>query len=332
VIVSRAPFRVSLFGGGTDYRAYAREHGGLVVAAAIDKYSYVTCRPRSALSERRLRLVYSREEVVDAAADLAHPPTRACLTFLDIGDSLEIHCDADLPARTGLGSSSSFTVALLNALHRLRGRQAGPLQLAREAVHIERERLGEAGGEQDQVTAAFGGFNRVTFSGEDGIAVRPLAVPRDRRDALFAHLLLVFTGFARSASEAAEDQARALPGHHAELQALKQCAEEACRVLEGDRPLGEVGRLLHESWTLKKRLSPRISNGRVDAWYEQARALGASGGKLLGAGGGGFMLFFAPPDAHARLVERLGLIHVPFRVDDAGAAILLDAAPAEPAR
>jgi D-glycero-alpha-D-manno-heptose-7-phosphate kinase len=324
LIVSRTPFRVSLFGGGTDYPAWYREHGGLVVAAAIDKYSYITCRPRSALSERRLRLVYSREELVDDPADLVHPPTRACLLFLNVRESLEIHSDADLPARTGLGSSSSFTVGLLHALHALQGRRPEPARLAREAIEIERHVLREAGGAQDQVTAAFGGFNRVTFSTGDAIDVRPLALPRARRDQLFAHLVLVFTGFTRVAGEVAAEQVENVPRRQAELRGLQQLAEEACRVLEGAGPLEEVGRLLHESWTLKRKLSERVSSPRIDGWYRQARALGAAGGKLLGAGGGGFMLFFAPPDAQPALVEGLGLIHVPFRVADAGATILLD--------
>jgi D-glycero-alpha-D-manno-heptose-7-phosphate kinase len=330
MIISRTPFRVSFLGGGTDYADWYREHGGRVLAAAIDKYTYVTCRPRSPLSAHRWRVVYSRDEVVDQVGELVHPPTRACLEYLGIQQGLEIHSDADLPARTGLGSSSSFTVGLLHALHHLEGREPAPMALALEAVHVERRLLGEPGGAQDQVIAAIGGLNRIEFDGPDRIQVRAIDLSPHRAAQFWASLLMVFTGFTRSAPEIAAGQIRLIPDRRAELEAMKALVDEGWSLLRGQADLSEFGRLLHESWLLKKRLNPEASNGRIDEWYEQAKAVGALGGKLLGAGGGGFLLFFAPPERHAAIVAGLGLMPVSLRLADSGSRIVFSSLRGRP--
>jgi D-glycero-alpha-D-manno-heptose-7-phosphate kinase len=331
LIISRTPFRISFFGGGTDYPAWYRENGGCVVATAIDKFTYVTCRARSALSSHRWRIVYSREETTDHVEEIVHPPTRACLQMLGETAGLEVHSDADLPARTGLGSSSSYTVGLLHVLHALRGRRPPPRELALQAIRVERELLGEVGGVQDQVLAAFGGFARIDFGGLEEFRVSRLEAPAARLNELTSHLLLFFTGYSRDAVNIAAEQARNLPGRRAELQALQALADEAWRLLHGPSDLSTFGRLLHEGWRLKRRLSARIATPEIDDVYEKLRRSGAVGGKLLGAGGGGFLLVFAPPDRHRDLHEVLPRSHVPFSVSTHGSEILFPGAPTTPA-
>lgn len=325
MIISKTPFRISFFGGGTDYPDWFREHGGKVLGTSIDKYCYISCRRLPPFFEHKYRVVYSKIENVIDHQDIQHPSVKAVLGSLGIDEGLEIHHDGDLPARSGLGSSSAFTVGLLNAINALQGRYSSSTQLAAEAIHIEQNVIGECVGSQDQVLTALGGFNRVDFYPDGNFGVSPVVINTGRMDMLNDHLLLFFTGISRFASEVAQSKVQNLAAKAANVQRMGEMVDEGLRILSGQgNSLDDFGRLLHEGWQLKRDISSRVSNSAIDAIYEKAQACGAIGGKLLGAGGGGFILFFAAPDNHARIREALAdLIHVPFRFDNSGSRIVL---------
>ena len=323
MIISRTPFRVSFFGGGTDYPAWTRERPGAVLASTINKYCYISCRRLPPFFEYTTRVLYSRVEHVKSIDEIQHPSVRETLRHLAMGSGLEIHHDGDLPARTGLGSSSTFTVGLLHALHGLKGLMSSKMDLATAAIHIEQNLIKENVGAQDQTLAAFGGFNRIDFRSERSIQVTPALIPTARLEALQDHLLLFFTGFTRIASEIAADIVAQIPSRTRELQRMLELLEEAQKVLHSNADLAEFGRLLHESWQIKRTLSGRISTTQVDEMYARARTAGAIGGKLLGAGGGGFMLLFARPEHHEQVRKALaGYLHVPFRFEFLGSQII----------
>jgi D-glycero-alpha-D-manno-heptose-7-phosphate kinase len=324
MIISRTPFRVSFFGGGTDYPDWFREHGGAVLATTIDKYCYISVRELPPFFDHRFRVVYSIVENVQEVADIAHPAVRAVLQRLGVDRGLEIHHDGDLPARSGLGSSSAFTVGLLRAVHALRGRHTSKEALASEAIHVEHCMLREPVGLQDQISAAFGGFNHIHFRPDGTYDVEPMILPRERLAALEDHLLLVFTGISRLAPAVAQTVIDNLKNRTGELKAMQQMVGRAIELLASPADIVEFGRLLDESWRLKRRLSDRVSNSEVDALYETATRAGAIGGKLLGAGGGGFVLLFVRPEERARVVEAVrNLITVPFKFDMSGCRIAL---------
>jgi len=327
MIISRTPFRVSFFGGNTDYPDWFREHGGAVLATTIDKYCYISVRELPPFFDHKYRVVYSVVENVRQVADINHPAVRAVLGHLQPanGKGLEIHHDGDLPARSGLGSSSAFTVGLLHAVHALDGHHVSKETLANEAIYIEQCSLREPVGLQDQICAAFGGFNHVTFRRDGTFEVNPVIVPRERLEELQQHLLLVFTGISRSSATVAQTVIGNLKQRTAEVRTLQQMVDEGIAILSSPtRSLLEFGRLLHQGWELKRRLSNRVSNETVDVLYERALAAGAVGGKLLGAGGGGFMLLFVRPEDRERVREALGdLIVVPFRFEGSGCRIVL---------
>lgn len=323
MIISRTPLRISFFGGGTDYPAWYRQHGGAVLATTIDKYCYITCRYLPPFFEHKSRVVYSKVEIVRSNEAIEHPAVRDILDYLGIEEGVEIHYDADLPARTGLGSSSAFTVGLLHALYALRDTMPGKRRLAQEAIHIEQERLKEHVGAQDQISAAFGGLNRIDFDVEGDFRVSPVILPAERLGALQRHLMLFFTGFSRNASDIAGEQIRATRQKSRELQAMHQMVEEAIALLTSQTDLSGFGKLLHETWRLKRSLTTQVSTPHIDDLYDTARRAGAIGGKLLGAGGGGFMLFFAQPQRQGRVREALGrLLHVPFSFERSGSQII----------
>jgi D-glycero-alpha-D-manno-heptose-7-phosphate kinase len=323
MIISRTPFRISFFGGGTDYPAWYRTHGGSVLATTIDKYCYLTCRYLPPFFEHRYRVVWSRIENCRTLDEITHPVVRETLRYLDIRRGVEIHHDGDLPARSGVGSSSSFTVGLLHALYALRGQMPSKAQLARESMHIEQELLRETVGSQDQVLAAYGGFNHVVFSPNGEIFVRPMTLPAERIAELNEHLLLFYTGISRTAADVALSYVQALDRKERELRAVGQMVDEAIAILTGGHDLGAFGKLLHESWLIKRELSAQVSPPAIEALYADARAAGALGGKLLGAGGGGFMLLFVRP-AHQRAVRAAlrRLLHVPFAFEALGSQII----------
>jgi D-glycero-alpha-D-manno-heptose-7-phosphate kinase len=274
--------------------------------------------------EHRFRLVYSFVENVKEVSELAHPAARGVLQHLGISKGLEIHHDGDLPARSGVGSSSAFTVGLISAVRALEGRYISKDELAQEAIHVEHSVIREPVGAQDQISAAFGGFNHITFQQDGTYQVAPLIIQRDRLESLQGHLMLLFTGLSRTAAEIAKTQIANLDQRRGELQALTQLVGRAIEILRSTSDLDELGRLLDEGWTLKRRLSDRVSTPAIDAFYDAARRAGAVGGKLLGAGGGGFLLLFVRPEDRAKVRAALPkLIEVPFRFETSGSRIVL---------
>ena len=325
MIITRTPFRISFFGGGTDYPGWFRDHGGVVLATTIDKYCYITCRRLPPFFEHKHRIVYSRIENVQRIDQIEHPAVRAVLDWAQVDEGIEIHHDGDLPARSGLGSSSSFTVGLVHALSAMDGKMASKRALARDAIHIEQDLIGESVGSQDQVSAAYGGFNRIEFRRDGSFDVVPLVLPVRRREQLRSHLLLCFTGVSRIASDVAKSKIDNLKHRQTELLRMAAMVDEAIAILqEPQRPIEDFGTLLDESWQYKRKLSDRVSSPGIDRLYEEAMQAGAIGGKILGAGGGGFLLLFARPEHHAAIRERLGrLVHVPFDFDDSGSRVVL---------
>lgn len=304
MIIARAPVRISFFGGGTDYPEYFLREGGAVLASAIDKFSYVTASPfLSHLFDYAMRISYRKVELVRAVRDIEHNVFRECLTLCGFERDVELHNFADLPAFTGLGSSSAFTVSLLHALHTFRGEFLHPQELAYEAIHVERHILKDNVGCQDQVLAAFGGFNLVEFRTEKDIVVNRVPLSPVRLAEFEQHLFLVFTGITRKASEVVAHQLQRVDQNVAALRTMRAMVYEGYDALVSHRPLREFGELLHRAWEAKRTLDVGISNPEIDGIYQAGRAAGAWGGKLLGAGGGGFMLLFAPPEAHPKLQE-----------------------------
>ena len=325
MIISRTPFRVSFFGGGTDYPQWYREHGGAVLATTIDKYCYISVRKLPPFFDHRFRVVYSIVENVQDIAEIKHPAVRGVLQWLDTSTGLEIHHDGDLPARSGLGSSSAFTVGLIHAMRALDGRRIAHDALAAEAIHVEQAVIGEPVGCQDQISAAIGGFNHVQFRPDGSYTVSPMILPRERLEALQNHCMLLFTGISRVSAEVAGVTISNLPARTSELREMQQMVDTAVDVLcAPQQSLEEVGRLLHETWMLKRRLAPCVSNATVDQLYDTARRAGAIGGKLLGAGGGGFILLFVRPEDRPRVREALkSFVDVPFRFETSGSRIVL---------
>ncbi|WP_298271467.1 kinase [Geobacter sp.] len=323
MIISRTPYRISFFGGGTDYPEWYLKHGGSVLGTAIDKYCYLTCRYLPPFFEHRTRVVYSQIESCQTIDEVRHPSVREVLRYLNIERGVEIHHDGDLPARSGMGSSSSFTVGLLNALYALKGYMPTKQQLARESIHVEQEMIKETVGSQDQVLAAHGGFNHVTFHPNGEITVHPVILTQDRLQELNSHLMLFYTGIKRTASNVAASYVNDLEAKRRQLRIMKDLVEESISILNGNQDICAFGELMHEAWQAKRSLSASVSNGHVDELFAKAMAAGAIGGKITGAGGGGFMLLFVPPDRHKTVKEALSsLIHVPFRFDFAGSQII----------
>jgi D-glycero-alpha-D-manno-heptose-7-phosphate kinase len=325
MIITRTPYRISFFGGGTDYPAWYLQHGGEVLSTTIDKYCHITCRHLPPFFEHKHRIVYSAIETVAHWEEIRHPAVRAVLSQARPAKGLEIHHDGDLPARSGLGSSSSFTVGLLNAMSALDGRCVSKDQLAREALRIEQEVIGENVGSQDQVAAAFGGFNRIEFLRSGSFAVSPVVLRKQRLKDFQRHLMLCFTGLSRIASEVAKSTIDNLSARERELARMRQMVDEALSILQSPgRAIEEFGHLMHEGWRVKRGLSDRVSTPVVDELYEVAREAGAIGGKLLGAGGGGFMLLFVRPEQQPRVREALrNLVHVPFGFEESGSRVVL---------
>jgi D-glycero-alpha-D-manno-heptose-7-phosphate kinase len=323
MIISRTPFRISFFGGGTDYPAWYRQHGGAVLAATIDKYCYISVRYLPPFFEHRFRVVYSKIENSQTIDEITHPAVRGVLRYLNIDRGIEIHHDGDLPARSGMGSSSAFTVGLLNAMYALKGCMPGKRQLAMESIHIEQEILSETVGSQDQVQAAYGGLNHITFHADDEFAVRPVTISRERIHELNSHLMLFYTGIKRTAADVAQTYVNDIANKKHHLRITKDLVKEGLAVLSSGQDLTAFGELMHEAWQVKRSLSDRVSNSEVDHIYQRAIDAGAIGGKLTGAGGGGFMLLFMPTDRHSAVREALSLlIHVPFKFDFSGSQII----------
>ncbi len=323
MIISRTPFRVSFFGGGTDYPSWYRFHGGAVLGSAINKYCYITCRYLPPFFAHRSRVVWSKIEMCQENSEITHPAVREILRYLNIERGIEIHHEGDLPARSGVGSSSSFTVGLLHALYALKGLMPTKRKLAKESIFIEQELLKETVGVQDQIFAAHGGFNHITFSPNDDFTLRPMTLPGGRIDELNSHLMLFYTGIKRTASKIAKSYVQDIASKEKILNKISDMVEEGVSILSGGEDIVSFGKLLHEYWQLKRGLSKKVSSDHIEEIYDQAMAAGAVGGKLLGAGGGGFMLLFVPPSKQRKVKEKLNkLLYVPFKFDFSGSRII----------
>ncbi len=323
MIISRTPFRISFFGGGTDFPLWYREHGGEVLGATIDKYCYLTCRWLPPFFDHRIRIVYSKIENCQTIDEIKHPAVREVIRYRRIDRGIEIHHDGDLPARSGIGSSSSFTVGLLNALAMLENETLSRHQLATQSIVIEQELLKETVGSQDQVLAAYGGFNHILFSPSGHIEVSPVTASPQFIHDLQDHLMLFYTGINRSSSEIAKSYHDGLPAKESGLGMMRALVKEAAAIVRSEQDLKSFGSLLHEAWKIKSGWSSAVANSEVWAIYNAARDAGALGGKLTGAGGGGFLLLFVPPMFQARVREKLSpLIEVPIRFDQSGSQII----------
>lgn len=323
MIICQTPYRISFFGGGTDYPPWYLENNGCVLSTTIDKYCLISVRYLPPFFEHKIRVVYSKIENCESFEDIQHPSVRESLRFLDIRRGLEIHHDGDLPARSGMGSSSAFTVGLLNSLYVLQGIKAGKKKLASESIHVEQNLIKETVGSQDQVAAAFGGFNHIEFKKDGSYVVHPVIIPSSRLEELNSHLMLFYTGIRRTASDIAKSYVENLDKKQKLLNKMHQMVYEGLSILKGSGPIEAFGELLHEAWAAKCSLSSKVTNDDVNDYYQRAMSSGAIGGKITGAGGGGFLLLFVPPEHQARVREELhNLIYVPFCFEPRGSRII----------
>ncbi|MEE1066615.1 MAG: kinase [Acutalibacteraceae bacterium] len=321
MFTTRTPFRMSFLGGGTDFPAYFNEYGGCVLSATFNKYSYVTVRELPALFDYKNQFTYSKIERFNSPDELEHPLVREALKYIDI-DRVQIAYDADLPARSGIGSSSSFAVGLLNELHLLKGEKLSKMELAKEAIHLERNLCNEAGGVQDQLAVAFGGLNRITFDA-DGYKILPVEISHRKKKEFNENLLLVFTGFSHFSGEVSVTQQNNIPLKIAELNEMKKLVDEGERILVSGSDLDDFGRLLDYTWKLKRTLSDRISTEEIDELYASAIKAGALGGKILGAGSGGFMLLYVTKDKRENVKKIFDPSRIiPFEFEDDGTKLI----------
>ena len=324
MLISKTPFRISFFGGGTDLPHWYENNCGAVISTTINKYCYISCRGLPALFEYKHRLVYSSIEVVNETDDIIHPGIRGVFQFLCVCHGLEIHHDGDLPARAGLGSSSSFTVGLLNAIQTMYGLSKDAKTLAQQAIHVERDVLGEFVGSQDQVAASYGGFNHICFLQDGSFDVTPSVLNLEAKNILNDHLMLVFTGIRRHASEIEKTKIKNISTNRVNLDRIANLVLAAEKeLLVNTFDISNFGEMLHETWEHKKALAREVSTAPIDELYEVARANGAIGGKLLGAGGGGFLLLLAPPNRHAAIKKAFkNLWFIDFKFEEEGATVI----------
>ncbi len=323
MITSRTPYRISLFGGGTDFPAWYRRHGGAVIAATIDKYCYISARYLPPFFDYKYRIVWSKIENCFDKSEITHPAVRAVIEHLEIQRGLEIHHIGDLPARSGMGSSSAFTVGLLRALYALKGRMINKHDLAIESIHMEQNVLKESVGSQDQVSAAYGGFNRIDFFQNGEISVVPITVPAERIKELQSHLMLFYTGIKRTSHDLSKKFVEDMNSKKRQLRIMKDLVEESIQILNSRHDIKDLGELLHEAWDVKRDFSQLVSNSDVDDLHGKAMEAGAIGGKLTGAGGGGFLLLFVPPEKQPSVIQALNeFIHVPFQFEFGGSQII----------
>lgn len=321
MVISRTPFRMSFFGGGTDYREYYEKYGGSVISATFDKYCFVTVRDYPPFFHYKNQLTYSKIERFDTPDEVSHPLVRETMKYLN-ESALQINYDSDLPARTGIGSSSSFAVGLLNSIHTLRGGRPNAYSLAQEAILIEREKCAELGGIQDQIAAAYGGFNRIDFSA-DGFTVRPVNISSERLESLNRKLMLFFSGTSRISSDISREQSANLNKNIDTLWDMRGLTDEAEKILLSSCTLDRFGELLDITWQLKQKLASNISTDEVNGIYSVAKENGAIGGKLLGAGGGGFLLLYVPENAQEKVRAALSrYMYVPFAFEHDGSKII----------
>ena len=323
LILSRTPLRVSFAGGGTDLPAFYSERYGAVLSTAIDRYVYVTVKRHGALFNEPIRLNYSETELVEKLDDIRNAIARECLRLLDVGPPIYISTVADIPASSGLGSSSSFAVGLLNALHAFKGERVSAGQLAEEAAHVELDLLGRPMGKQDHYPAAFGGLNLLTFLPDGGVSIEPKRMANGTLDKMFGHVMMFWSGLTRDSSSILSEQRRNTERKADDLLRIRGHAIVLNEMLADGFDAAEFGRVLDETWQLKRGLASRITTGEIDGWYASAREAGALGGKLCGAGGGGFLLLIVPPDAQPNVRRALaGVREISIGYESQGSRIL----------
>ena len=325
MIISKTPLRISFFGGGTDYPPYFKLHGGAVLSTTINKHIFITVNPISPINDCNYKLTYSKLEKCNTINEIAHPSVRECLRFVNTQEKLEIHVVSELPAKTGLGSSSSFTVGFLNALNAQLGNKISKAQLAANAIHVEQQLIGEDVGSQDQAAAAYGGLNRFDFRPDGTIVASPVAISATRKAQLNQNLMLFYTGITRYADEVIKEQIKKTNEGSIikDLSQMQQMVDTGIAILSSEQPLANFGKLLHEAWQAKRGLSSSITSSHLDSMYSKAIQAGALGGKLLGAGGGGFFLFYVEPDMQASVRQALqGHLEVPFQFEEEGSQII----------
>lgn len=322
MIITKTPFRMSFFGGGTDMKSFFKEYGGSVLSTTIDKYCYVTVRHLPRFFDYSTELAYSKIERVTSVEDISHPAIREAMKMLDIHE-IRLTYEADLPARSGLGTSSSFAVGLLNAFHGLKGRYVGKRRLADEAIYLERELCHEIGGWQDQIAASYGGMNRIEFSA-DGYEVNPVIISQERKKQLNDCLLMFFTGFTRFSSDIQRENAKNCENRTSQLKELCELVDEAEKILvEKSISLDEFGRLLDYTWKLKRQIGNNVSTDSINSLYSKGIRAGALGGKLLGAGGGGFLVFYVPKEKQEMVKKAMSdLLYIPFEFETTGTSII----------
>lgn len=321
MIITRTPFRMSFFGGGTDIKVFFEEYGGAVLSTTFDKYCYVNVRHLPRFFDYRTLLTYSKSERVNKADEIEHPLIRNVMIYLDMRD-IRLFYDADLPARTGLGTSSSFAVGLLNAFYSLKGKRVDDKQLADDAIYVERILCNEAGGIQDQIAVAYGGFNRIDMNGS-GYVVNPVIMSNERKKELNDNLMLFFTGFTRFSANIQENTKKNINNKIKQLLEMKQLVNDAEEILTSKKTISEFGRLLDYTWQLKKGLATGISTDDIDNLYTHAKKNGALGGKLLGAGGGGFLLFYVDKERQQEFKKSMGkFLHIPFSFEEQGSRVV----------
>lgn len=324
MIICKTPFRVSFFGGGTDYPIWYQKHGGAVLSTTIDKYCYISCRYLPQFFPYKHHIVYSNHERVIKIDEIKHPAVREIFRYLKVSKGLSVHYDADLPARSGLGSSSAFIVGLLNSIYALNKKTVSKDRLAVESIHLERDILKENVGSQDQIAVAYGGFNHIKFSIDDTFVINPIIIGKNKLKELQSYLMFFFTGFSRNATDIAKEQIKKTPQKNKELIKMQEMVDEAISILKNNNTsIDEFGKLLNESWKLKRSLTDKVSNKSIDQIYEIACNAGAIGGKITGAGGGGFMLIIARPENHHSIRKALNkLLFVPISFEEAGCKII----------
>lgn len=321
MIITRTPFRMSFFGGGTDFPLFYEKYGGSVISTTFDKYCYVNVRHLPEFFNYRTEIVYSKIERVNDLETINHPAVREAMKYLDI-HNVRVSYDADLPARSGLGTSSSFAVGMLNAFYALKGKYVDKRKLADDAIYLERSLCNEVGGIQDQISASFGGFNRIDFD-SDGYRLTPIIMPKERKKMLNDHLMLFFTGFSRFSADIQSKTESKINEKTQQLFEIKSIVSEAEKILTSKKDLAEFGELLDYAWKLKRSISGEISNDHIDELYTKALSAGALGGKLLGAGGGGFLLFYVDKENQSKVKEALNnLLYVPFEFETDGTRII----------
>ena len=326
MIISKTPYRISFFGGGTDHPLWFKENGGKVLSTTFDKYCYINIRYLPPFFDHKYRIVYSVIESVNKVNEIIHPAVRETLNYFKNSKGLEIHHDGDLPARSGLGSSSTFTVGLINAMNSLHGKSSTPFQLANSAIHVEQDLIKECVGSQDQISAAYGGFNEIEFYKDGSFSVEPQIINLEKKNSLNDHLMLFYTGVSRFSSEITESQLSNMKNCSSQMHELHEMVDEGSKILMNPKtPIEEFGKLLNLAWKNKKSLSNKISNKEIDQCYAAAIKAGAIGGKILGAGGGGFILFFVSPENQINVKNALsGLTLVPFNFENSGSKIVVN--------